>query len=179
MIDPVTLHRWVLAGLFTGLATLIVFARMLPLDLTPGGMPPPDAIVLLGFAWVVRRPDFVPVLLFAAILLATDLLFLRPPGVATAFAVIGLEVLRARSGFLRAQPFAMEWANVAVVLVLMLLAERVLLGVFFVEQVSLGLSVYGLLVNLVFYPVVVGLSVWAFGVRRLAPGEHAAEARLG
>jgi len=27
--------------------------------------------------------------------------------------------------------------------------------------------------------VVVGLSVWAFGVRRLAPGEHAAEARLG
>lgn len=178
MIDPATLYRWVFAALFTGLSALIVFMRMLPLDISPGGMPPPDIIILLGFAWVVRRPDFLPVVLFAAILLVTDLLFLRPPGVATALAVIGLEALRARAGLLREQSFFFEWGTVAIVLTLMLVAERVLLAIFLVEQASLGLSVYGLVVNVLFYPVVVGVSIWGFGVRRLAPGEHAAEARL-
>lgn len=178
MIDPVTLHRWAFAAFFAGLAALTVFTRMLPLDLSPGGMPPPETIVLLGFAWVLRRPDFVPVMLFAAILLVTDLLFQRPPGVATALAVIGLEALRARAGLMREQGFLIEWATVAAVLALMMLAERVLLAVFFVDQASLGLAVYGLVVSVLFYPVIVAVSIWGFRVRRLAPGELAAEARL-
>ncbi len=178
MIDPVTLQRLGFAALFAALATLIVFMRMLPLDTGFAGMPPPDIIVLLGFAWVLRRPDYVPVVLFAAILFVTDLLFLRPPGVTTALAVIGLEALRSRAGLLRDQPFALEWATVGAVLVFMLLAERILLAVFFVGQVSFGLSAYNLLVNVAFYPVVVAISVWGFHVRRLAPGTHAAEARM-
>jgi rod shape-determining protein MreD len=178
MISPLTLHRWAFVMLFLVLSILIVFTRILPLGPATGVMPPPDAIVLLGFAWVLRRPDFVPVLLFAAILLVTDLLFLRTPGLATALAVIGLEWLRARAGQMRERGFLVEWATVAAVLGLMLLAERVVLALLFVPEANLGLAVFGLAVNILFYPVIAGLSVWGFRVRRLAPGEHAAEARL-
>lgn len=178
MISPATLHRIGFGFLFLSLAGVTVFLRMLPVGPMTGGWPPPDLIVLLGFAWVLRRPDFVPVLLFAAVLLTSDLLFLNPPGPSTALAVIGLEFLRGRAGLMREQPFPVEWVTVAAVLVLMFLGERALLAVFFVPQAPFGLSLIGLVVNIVAYPLVVGISAWAFRVRRLAPGEHVAEARL-
>lgn len=178
MIDPVTLHRLGFAVLFLLISTLVVFVRMLPFGSMTGAMPPPDLIVLFGFAWVLMRPDFVPVVLFAALLLVTDLLFLNPPGLATAFAVIGLESLRVRAGQMREQSFLVEWVTVSGVLLLMMLAEQAVQIVFFVERVSFGLTLLELISNILAYPLVVGVSVLLFRVRRLAPGEHAAEARL-
>jgi rod shape-determining protein MreD len=178
MISPLSLQRWIFTGLFLLLSMFIIFARVLPLGADTSGMPPPDTIVLLGFAWVLRRPDFVPVALFAAILLVSDLLFLRPPGLATAMAVIGLEGLRARSDLMRERGFIIEWATVASVLALMLLGERILLVLLVVPQDNLGLAVVSLAVDILFYPLIAALSVWGFRVRRLAPGKHAAEARL-
>lgn len=178
MIDPLTLRRIGFVTLFLVLSGVVVFLRLLPLGGMAGGLIPPDLIVCFGFAWVLRRPDFVPVVLFAAVLLLTDLMFLRPPGVWTAIAVIGLEVLRARAGLLRDQSFMVEWATVTGVLAAMMLAERVLLAVFLVGQAGFGLSMMGFLANALAYPVVVAVSVWVFRVRRLQPGEIAAEARL-
>ncbi len=178
MIDLATFHRWMISLLYVAIAGIVVFVRLLPLGTGSGGLPPPDLMLLLGFAWVLRRPDFVPVWLFAAVLLVTDLLFLRPPGVGVGFAVIGLEFLRSRAILLREQTFTLEWATIGVVLVAMLLGERLLLALFVVDQVNFGLAMLSLLVNLAFYPLVVGLSVFVFRVRRLNPGEHAAEVRL-
>jgi len=178
MISPATLHRWAFALLFAAIAAAIVFMRMLPTFGTAGGWPPPDLIVLLGFAWVAQRSDFVPVLLFAALLLIADLLFLRPPGVASGLAVIGLEAMRSRAALFRERGFVVEWITVALILTLMLVAERLLLAVFFVAQPGFGLMAIGLIVNILAYPLVAALSYWGFRVRRLAPGEHAAEARL-
>ncbi len=178
MIDRLTLRRIGFGLLFLILSGVVIFVRLLPLGSVNGGFIPPDLIVCLGFAWVIRRPDFMPVLLFAAVLLLTDLLFLRPPGVWTALAVIGLEVLRSRVGLLRDQPFLVEWATVAAVLAGMMLAERLLLTVFFVGQGGLGLSVMSLIVNALAYPLAAAFSVWALRVRRLLPGELASEARL-
>ena len=178
MISPATLHRWAYALLFAALAALVVFLRILPTGSSPGGWPPPDLIVLAGLAWVAQRPDFVPVLLFAALLLVTDLLFLRPPGVASGLAVIGLEAMRARAGLLRERGFLAEWMTVGIILALMLAAERVLLAVFFVDQPAFALGAIGYIVNVLAYPFVAALSVWGLRVRRLAPGEHASEVRL-
>ncbi len=125
MISPATLHRWAYALLFAAIAALVVFLRILPTGGSAGGWPPPDFIVLAGFAWVAQRPDFVPVLLFAALLVVTELLFLRPPGVASGLAVIGLEAIRARAGLLRERGFLTEWITVGVILALMLVAERI------------------------------------------------------
>lgn len=178
MIDPVTLHRIGFATLFLVIGAIVIFLKMLPVGPMTGAWPPPDVIVLTGFAWVLRRPDFVPLVLFAALLLVSDLLFLNPPGPATAAAVLGLEFLRARAPLMREQSVVIEWITVAAVLALMFVAERALLAVFFVPQAPLGLALFQLFINIAAYPVVVGVSIWAFRVRRLAPGEHAAEARL-
>lgn len=178
MISPATLHRWAYAALFAVLAALVVFLRILPTGSSAGGWPPPDFIVLAGFAWVAHRPDYVPVLLFAALLLVTELLFLRPPGVASGLAVIGLEAIRARAAALRERGFVNEWITVGVTLGLMVVGERILLSVFFVDQPAFSLVALGYIVNIIAYPAVAALSVWVFRVRRLAPGEHASEVRL-
>ena len=178
MISPATLHRWAYALLFAAIAALVVFLRILPTGGSAGVWPAPDFIVLAGFAWVAQRPDFVPVLLFAALLVVTELLFLRPPGVASGLAVIGLEAIRARAGLLRERGFLTEWITVGVILALMLVAERILLAVFFVDQPGFGLVALGYFVNILAYPAVAALSVWGLRVRRLAPGEHASEVRL-
>lgn len=178
MISPATLHRWGYSALFAAVAALVVFLRILPTGGDAGGWPPPDFIVLAGFAWVAQRPDYVPVVLFAGLLLVTELLFLRPPGVASGLAVIGLEAMRARAGLLRERGFLSEWITVGVILALMLVGERILLATFFVDQPGFTLAVRGYFVNIVAYPAVVALSIWGLRVRRLAPGEHASEVRL-
>ncbi|PIE07201.1 MAG: rod shape-determining protein MreD [Rhodobacterales bacterium] len=178
MISPVTLHRWAYAALFGVFASAVVFLRILPTGGSAGGWPPPDLVVLAGFAWVVHRPDFVPVLLFAALLLVSELLYLRPPGVASGLAVLGLEALRARAAGLGERSFLAEWFTVAVVLGLMLVAERLLLAVFFVGQPPFALSAIGFVINVAAYPAVAALSVWGFRVHRIAPGKHASEVRL-
>ncbi|MCB1338430.1 MAG: rod shape-determining protein MreD [Maritimibacter sp.] len=178
MISPATLQRGLYALLFAALAALHIFARVLPIEGTFGDMPPPELIVLAGFAWVAQRPDYVPVAMFAALMLMADLLFLRPPGISSGLAVIGLEAMRARAALFRERGFLAEWLTVAFILTLMLAAERALLAVFFVAQPGFGLVAIGLIVNILAYPAVVAVSYWGLGVRRLAPGEHAAEARL-
>ena len=67
MISPATLQRGLYALLFAALAALHIFARVLPIEGTFGDMPPPELIVLAGFAWVAQRPDYVPVAMFAAL----------------------------------------------------------------------------------------------------------------
>ncbi|RME16323.1 MAG: rod shape-determining protein MreD [Alphaproteobacteria bacterium] len=178
MIDPVTLHRIWFALLFALLSALVIFVRLLPFGTLPGALPPPDLIVLLGFAWVIRRPDFVPVLLFAAVLLVADLLFLRPPGLYSGMAVLGLETLRRRAKALSEQSFLAEWVTVGVVLLAMMLGARALSALFFVPRAPFGLEALAVVSNVLAWPAVVAFSVWVLRVRRLAPGEHAAEARL-
>ncbi|PID35962.1 MAG: rod shape-determining protein MreD [Rhodobacterales bacterium] len=175
MIAPVTLNRLAFGALFVLLAVLAIFTRLLPLGDLPGALPPPDFIVLLAYAWVIRRPDFVPATLFVALMLVSDFLFLRPPGVWTAITLLGLEFFRARSGALKEVGFALEMAWVAGVLLIATLTERLLLGLFFVDQGAFLLSLSGYAITVLFYPVVVAASRYGFGLRRLNPGEHVAE----
>lgn len=172
MIAPTTLQRLAYAALFAGLAALVVFLRLLPTGSDPGAWPPPDLIVLAGFAWVIRRPDYVPVVLFAALLLVNELMVLRPPGLGAALGVLALEALRARSAALQQRGFLSEWTAVAVALALIALGERLLLSAAFVDPPPLALAALGLAVNIVAYPGVAALSIWGFKVRRLAPGDH-------
>lgn len=177
MIDPYLLRRILYGLLFLGLSALILFTRMLPLDVGTGGFPPPDLILGFAFAWTVRRPDYLPILLVAAVQLISDMLTMGPPGVAPIFAILGLIALRSRRALLAEQGFAVEWGSVAVIMAFMLLGERVLLGIFFVQQVNFGLAAMGLLVTIAFYPVVVMISTLGFMIEWLKPGAIDPEAR--
>ena len=93
MGDPVTFQRWLHWALFLGLATFITFLGLLPLDLTVRPIPGPDFLLLLCLVWVLRRPDFAPVGLIAAIMLTADFLFMRAPGIWTLIVVLATEFL--------------------------------------------------------------------------------------
>ena len=155
--------------IFLALAAALTFIGLLPLG--QAALPGPDLFVLFAFAWVLRRPDYVPVLLVAVVLLLADFVFLRPPGLWAALGVLGLELLRVREGPLRDVPFAVEWGIVSVVIAAMFLANALVLAIFFVEQPPLGLTLIQMIATLLSYPAVVAVTAFGFGLRKAAPGE--------
>lgn len=80
--------HWGHRVLFLGLALVLLFLRLLPLGNAPGTLPGPDLLLCLIMAWVMRRPDYLPVGLIILVVLAEDLLLLRPPGLWTALVVL-------------------------------------------------------------------------------------------
>lgn len=171
MVDPLVLRRWFYRLLLPVIATVFLFFHLLPLHVGAAQWPAPDLLVVFAFAWVMRRPEYVPVVLVAVLVVIHDMLFLRPPGVWAALAVIGLEFLRARAGAARDLPFWVEWAQVTGVLVAMTLGYRLILALFMVERAGLGLSLLQLMMSIAVYPLVVFISVNLLGVRRIGPGE--------
>jgi rod shape-determining protein MreD len=157
--------------LFGVLCLLLIFLHLLPLQLLPRGWAGPDVMLALTFAWVLRRPDFVPPLLIAGLFLLTDLLFQRPPGLWAALVLLGSQTLRAREPGLRDLTFAVEWVSVATTLVAMTLGYRIILAILMVDQAPLGLSLMQLVLTLMVYPLVALISHTAFGVRKIAPGD--------
>ncbi|OOY27404.1 hypothetical protein BMI90_12375 [Thioclava sp. L04-15] len=171
MIDPLTRRRLGYRTLFIGIGIVLIFVRLLPLSHTPGALPGPDLMLALTLAWVLRRPEYVPALLIVVVFLLEDILFWRPIGLWTLIVLGATEFLRARENALRDLPFALEWALVAVLLVVMMSLKRFMLMIVMVEQPALGLELFRMLMTLAAYPVVVVVSRIAFGLRRAAPGE--------
>jgi len=162
---------WMHRALFLALAAGLAFVQLLPLATGMGEIPGPDVFVLMAFAWMLRRPDYVPVAMLAGVFLTLDLLFMRPPGLWAALVVLGAEYLRARAGAMRETGFVAEWLMVSGIVAAMVLADRLALAVFFVDQPSLGQTLLRLIITCACYPVVVALAARALGLRKVAPGE--------
>lgn len=171
MGDNAALQKWIMRVAYVALALLVIFLNLLPLQTLPRGWAGPEIIVAVTFAWVLRRPDFVPPWLVAAVLLLADLMFHRPPGLWAALVLVGAETLRARNVGLRDLTFAVEWVSVATTLVAITLGYRVVLAVLMVDQAPLGLSLMQMVMTLLVYPVVVLLSQTVLRVRKPAPGD--------
>lgn len=170
-MDRLTFDRIAHQGLLVLLAGLWLLACLLPLSVTGAALPGPDLLTALVAAWVLRRPDYVPVLLAAGLFILADILLQRPPGLRAGLMVLAVEFLRSRARFARDLPFLAEWFMVAGVLSLVLVAERVALGLVMADEASFGRTVLQLGATLAAYPLVVVLSVTVFGVRRVRPGE--------
>lgn len=162
---------WGMRALYVGLALLVIFFHLLPLDTLPRRWAPPDLIVALTFAWALRRPDFAPPLAIAAVMLTADLMFHRPPGLWAFLVVAGVEYLKGRFGGLREASFAGEWAAVFIVLVSITLLNRTVLTITGVAQAPLALTLTQMLLTALVYPLVVVASQSLMGVRKLTPGE--------
>lgn len=171
MADAIATRRVAWRTVFVGLAILVAFVRLLPLGDGSGGVPAPDLLVALALAWAVRRPDYVPVVLLAVLMLMADFLFMRPPGLWAAITVLGVEFLRNRETVFRDLPFLVEWGTVALLLLAMTLANGFVLLVLMVDQPRLGLTLMQLIATILSYPLVVAVTVFALGLRRAAPGE--------
>lgn len=171
MADAVVSRHWVYRGLFVALAALTLFLRLLPIGGSAGSFPGPDLLLCLMLAWVTRRPDHLPVLLIAGVVLVEDLMLMRPPGLWTALVVIATEFLRARSALTRELTFLAEWFLIAIVMLSMLIAYRVIQGITFVDQPGFGYVFAQTAMTVLSYPLVVGLLYSALALRKPSPGE--------
>lgn len=162
---------WSYRILLVVIVSVVAFVLLLPLDSRAGGIPGPDVVLLIVFAWIIMRPEFVPLLFAAAIFLAADLLFMRPIGLWAALSVIGAEFIRSRRLQLRDATFFFEWLLVVTVIAAMTLVNALVLSMLAVEQPNLGLTLIRLIFTAVSYPVVVILAGRAFGVRKLSSAE--------
>lgn len=171
MVDPVAARTWGYRALFVALILFLSFLQMLPLGRTAGGLPGADLSVALTFAWVLRRPSYVPVVLIALLFLFLDLLLQRPPGLGAALMLFGTEILRSRRELSRALPFPVEWALVAVVMIGLVGLNQIALLLVAMDRPPLGQAILRSLFTAAAYPLVVILSHYIFGVRAADPNE--------
>jgi rod shape-determining protein MreD len=131
----------------------------------------PDLLVAFAFAWSMRRPEYVPTLLLAALFLLADLMLQRPPGLWAILALLACENLKGRSRTLRDATFGAEWVAVAIWLTGILILNRIVLLLLLVQPPELRLSLLELGITVLIYPGVVFVTRSVMGVRRAAPGE--------
>lgn len=162
---------WMMRASFAMLAFVIIFFHLIPLDTVPRRWAPPDLIIAFAFAWVMRRPDYLPPLLLAGVMLMADLMFQRPPGLLAVLVVMGAEYLRTRTIGLSEASFVGEWLAVAIVMIGITVIYRIVLSVMAVDQASLGLSLIQMVLTIVIYPLVVLISQAVMKVRKIAPGD--------
>lgn len=174
MVDPNTAHLWANRILYLACAFLLIFLHLLPLQTTPASFAAPDFLICLTAAWVLRRPEQVPVLSVAFVFLMADLFFQNPPGLTTALVVLATEFLRSRSPFLREYPFAVEWLIFAVVAAAISIGLRLVLLLLVVPPPPVWLAGTQFVATVLAYPVMVAFLYLAVGVGRryLTTGER-------
>ncbi|MGR3495714.1 rod shape-determining protein MreD [Citreimonas sp.] len=171
MAERSVARLWLMRAVYPLLALLILFAQLLPMQITPASIAGPDLLVALTFVWALRRPDFVPMLSIAAVMLLADLLTQRPPGLWAALVLLAAEWLKVQDRRIRGNTFFAEWLTVATALMVITVVYRIALGLLVVGPGTLALHAMQYGMTLIAYPLVAAISHTAFGVRRSAPGE--------
>lgn len=171
MNEAPTTQIWIGRLIFVAIAMGLIFGQLLPLDTRPSVWAGPDWLLAVTLVWVARRPDCAPVFIIAAIFLLTDLLFQRPPGLWSALVVILTEILRARTASIRDLPLLLEWGTVAMGIVAITLIYRAVVMVVMLPQQPLALTLIEMVMTIVFFPVVVMIAQFVFGIARPALGQ--------
>ena len=193
MIDGATREVWAHRILFVVLALVFMFFRLLPLGevIDPCGpedtgcrlvawfshMPGPDLLLCIIFAWTMRRPDYLPVLLIAAVVLLEDLIVLRPPGLWTGLVVLVSEIIRSRVALTRELNYGVEWLLVSAMMVVLLIVYRLAFGLVLLPQPPFGFAMVQIVWSILCYPVVVFLSRVVLDLYKPGMGEVDAHGR--
>ena len=157
--------------LYLSTALLMLFLNLLPLGPVSLVLPAPDLLIGLTLCWTMRRPDYVPLGLVALVFFLADVLLMRPLGLWTLIAILATEYLRRQVQQRETLEIGAELVQVAVVLTLAFLAERVMLTLLLTAPPPLLGHITHLLTTLLFYPPLIVISQMLLGVRRLLPGE--------
>lgn len=171
MAEALNRRVWLYRGIFLGLALLFLFVRLLPLGTIPGRLPGPDLLLCVMLAWVMRRPDYLPVLMIAAIVFLEDVMLMRPLGLWTALVILATEFLRSRAALTRELSFAVEWMLIAGLMIGLLLAYRLFFAISFLPQPGFGFALTQTIWSILCYPLVVVASRLILDLRKPAMGE--------
>ena len=170
-MDSGLLRLWGMRALFVLVTLLVLFFHLLPLDPAPSRWAGPDVLVAMVFAWAVRRPEYVPILLVAGVMLLADLMLQRPPGLWSVLVVCAAEWLKSRERRQRETTFVLEWLTFAGTLIVITILYRTVMMILILAPGTLMLSLVQVMMTIFVYPAVVGVSYFLFGVRKSAPGE--------
>lgn len=188
MVDGATREVWLHRALFVAIALALLFWRLLPLPIPRlslcaeadgwcsftvwlARMPGPDFLLCVIFAWMMRRPDYLPALLIAAIVLLEDMILMRPPGLWTALVLIASEFVRGRVALTRELNFGVEWLLVAGLMLAMLVVYRLTFAMVLMPQPGFGFAMLQVVWSILCYPVVVFLSRFVLDLHKPAMGE--------
>ena len=155
---------------YIAIGLAVLFFQLMPLNPGQPGLPGPDLILCVTFAWVLRRPDQLPAIIIAALALIGDIVLGRPFGLWSLMVLIATELLRPRAWRWADQPFLFEWLRVAVLMGLMLIGARLMMMLFLLPVPTLGPIMLQWLATVIAYPLVVAF-VRALGVRRISASE--------
>jgi len=168
---------WVHRLIFLAVALGLIFVKLLPLRDLAGQLPGPDLLLCMIFAWTVRRPDYLPVPMIAAVVLLEDMLLMRPPGLWTALVIVGAEVIRSRVVLTRELSFGIEWLLVAALMLAQFVLYRLAFVLAFVPQPALGFALVQVIWSIMAYPAVVAISRYGLDLHKPATGELDAHGR--
>ncbi|AXQ93626.1 rod shape-determining protein MreD [Cereibacter azotoformans] len=171
MAEGIRRRVWLYPTVFVGIAGFLVMLRLLPLGFEAGAWPGPDLLLCLILAWVMRRPDYLPALLLALVLLLEDLLLMRPPGLWAALVLIATEFLRTRAALTRELSFPVEWMLVSGIMLALRFAERMVAALAFLPQPALGQHLQQTATTILCYPLIVGCCWLLLDLRKPATGE--------
>lgn len=171
MAETPSSQLWIGRATFLGLAALVIFIQLLPIDGRPDRWAFPDILLAGTLAWTARRPDYAPVLSIAIVFLLADLLFQRPPGLMAALVVIATEAIRSRNAAFRNSTVPLEWATITAFIIAITLGNRLVLAVLMTPQAPLGMTLMQMIATILTYPVVILVAHFLFGVSRPAPGQ--------
>ncbi|MGJ8604478.1 MAG: rod shape-determining protein MreD [Marivita sp.] len=170
-MDSGLLQIWGMRLMFFLLALLILFFHLLPLNPAPSQWSSPDVLVAVVFAWAVRRPEYVPILVVAGVMLLADMMLQRPPGLWSVLVVCAAEWLKSRERRQRETTFVLEWLTFTSTLIVITILYRAVMMILILAPGTLTLSLIQVIMTIAVYPAVVGVSHFLFGVRRAAPGD--------
>lgn len=158
--------RFAHGALFVALVAAMIFARLLPLGSVPRPVPGPDLILCLVIAWSIRRPDLLPVGLLVPVLLVSDLLLMRPPGLHTALLLAASEALRQRHAALQTLSIMGEIMLAGAISVAVIGGHWLVLAVLAVDQPALAVQLLQAPINAAVYPAVMLACHAVFGLRK-------------
>lgn len=162
---------WLKRGAFVLLVLTVIFFHLLPLQTVPRAWAGPEWVTLFAFAWAVRRPDLVPMVLLGGLLLLADLLLARPPGLWALLAFLAAERLKARALVLRDTTLLAEIGEVSLLIIGMSILYQLTLGLLLIDGISVSLTASQALTSVLAYPFVVFLTHVLMRVRKGTPGE--------
>lgn len=155
-------------GVVVAIGVAAVIAPLAPLGVG-GGLVAPDLLYCLIIAWVIRRPDRVPLAAIVVLGVFADLLLSRPIGLGALALVLASEIFRARSTLFHNLPFSLEWLATTVGFAAMLAGMNMALELVFATPPAASALARYLLATGLAYPIVVLGLTWCLRIR--APGQ--------
>ena len=171
MDDISPLQFWLRRLAYLAIGTFFVLQALIPLDLTANRIPGPDVMYCITMAYVIRRPEFVPLWAIVIVFFLRDVLSMAPLGIWTLLMVISTEVVRANLQAFREYFYAIEWLWVIAIFAIMLTLHQLILALSLSFTPKFVDQLYQFFFTAACYPVIVVIMKYGFGIDRPAAGK--------